>query len=177
MSVNSKPTPISGIALYLRVSTDDMQNPENSFEYQRQRIEACVDRCDLNLPIVSEYSDVLSGRTPQRPDYQKMLDDARNGMFSHIATYSVDRLGRNTQETLNALEELSTQGIEVVVADSPNLDMETPSGNLFLRMRVIIAQYEVEMMSQRIHDTKRAILASGGWPSTLPDGYVFVEEE
>jgi site-specific DNA recombinase len=174
--MNDRTSPISGIALYLRVSTDDMQNPENSFEYQRQRIEDCVERCDINLPIVAEYSDVLSGRTAQRPDYQRMLDDARNGMFSHIATYSVDRLGRNTQETLNALEELSTQGIEVMVADSPNLDMETPSGNLFLRMRVIIAQYEVEMMSQRIHDTKRAILASGGWPSTLPDGYVFVEE-
>lgn len=167
----------AGFALYLRVSTDDLQNPENSFDYQRQRIARCIERTEITLPIVAEYKDVLSGRTADRPDYQRMLGDARKGMFSHIATYSVDRLGRNTQETLNALEELTNLGIEVLVADSPNLDLETPSGNLFLRMRVIIAQYEVEMLSQRIQDTKRAILASGGWPSMLPDGYMFVEEE
>jgi hypothetical protein len=33
------------------------------------------------------------------------------------------------------------------------------------------------MMSQRIKDTKRAILSAGGWPATLPDGYKFAEEE
>jgi DNA invertase Pin-like site-specific DNA recombinase len=98
-------------------------------------------------------------------------------LFTHIAIYSVDRLGRNTQETLTILDELTKLGVDVVVADSPNLDMDTPSGNLFVRMRVVIAQYEIEMMSQRIKDTKRAILSAGGWPSTLPDGYKFAEEE
>lgn len=173
--MSSKPTS-AGIAHYLRVSTEDMQNPDNSFEYQRQRIQDCVERRGVNLPVVQQYTDILSGKNDQRPDYQRMLEDARNGAFSHLAIYSVDRLGRNTQETLSAVEELTDLGIDVMVADAPNLDMETPSGNLFLRMRVIIAQYEVEMMSQRIQDTKRAILNSGGWPSTLPDGYIFVEE-
>lgn len=160
-----------GMVPYLRVSTEDMQNPENSFEYQRQRIQDCMTRLNLDLPVVGEYSDILSGKTGRRPDYQRMLKDARAGRFSHIGIYSVDRLGRNTQETLNTLEELTELGVEVMVADSPNLDMETPSGNLLLRMRVIIAQYEIEMMSQRIKDTKRAILSAGGWPATLPDGY------
>jgi site-specific DNA recombinase len=166
-----------GIAAYLRVSTDDLQNPENSFEYQRQRIQECIERSAVNLPVVQEYTDILSGKTSQRPHYQQMLADARARRFSHLAIYSVDRLGRNTQETLRALEELTDLGIDVMVADSPNLDMDTPSGNLLLRMRVIIAQYEVEMMSQRIHDTKRSILLSGGWASSLPDGYKWVEED
>lgn len=160
-----------GIVYYLRVSTDDMQNPENSFDYQRTRIKDCAARLNIEVPLLGEYSDILSGRTGDRPDYQRMLKDARSGRFSHIGIYSVDRLGRNTQETLNTLEELTRLGVEVLVADSPNLDMDTPSGNLLVRMRVIIAQYEVEMMSQRISDTKRAILAAGGWPAMLPDGY------
>lgn len=174
-TAKAEPTP--GIALYLRVSTDDMQNPENSFEYQRQRIRDSVERTDLELPTVTEYSDILSGKTDQRPGYQQLLKDARMGLFSHLAIYSVDRLGRNTQETLTILDELTKLGVEVIVADSPNLDMDTPSGNLFLRMRVVIAQFEVEMMSQRIKDTKKAILMAGGWPAMLPDGYMFADEE
>jgi len=154
-----------------------MQNPENSFEYQRQRIQDCIERGDVAPPIVTEYSDILSGKTSRRPGYQKLLQDARTGLFTHLAIYSVDRLGRNTQETLTFLDELTKLGVEVMVADSPNLEMDTPSGNLFVRMRVVIAQYEIEMMSQRIKDTKRAILSAGGWPSTLPDGYMFVKEE
>ncbi len=165
-----------GTALYLRVSTEDMQNPENSFEYQRQRIQDTQERSNLTLPVTAEYTDILSGKTDKRPNYQRMLQDARDGRFSHLAIYSVDRLGRNTQETLSALEELTDLGVEVLVADSPNLDMDTPSGNLLLRMRVIIAQYEIEMMSQRIKDTKRSMLMAGDWPATLPDGYRRTEE-
>lgn len=166
-----------GMALYLRVSTEDMQNPENSFEYQRQRVKDCIERSDMVPPVTTEYSDILSGKNSRRPGYQKLLQDARTGLFTHLAVYSVDRLGRNTQETLTMLDELTKLGVEVVVADSPNIDMDTPSGNLLVRMRVVIAQYEIEMMSQRIKDAKRVILMGGGWPSTLPDGYKFAEEE
>jgi DNA invertase Pin-like site-specific DNA recombinase len=71
-----------GIAAYLRVSTDDLQNPENSFEYQRQRILECIERRAVNLPVVQEYTDILSGKTGQRPHYQQMLADARTRGFS-----------------------------------------------------------------------------------------------
>jgi DNA invertase Pin-like site-specific DNA recombinase len=92
-----------GTALYLRVSTDDMQNPENSFDYQRQRIQDCMERSNnLYLPVIAEYTNILSGKTDRRPNYQRMLQDARAGQFSHLAIYSVDRLGRITQETLGA---------------------------------------------------------------------------
>lgn len=160
-----------GIVLYLRVSTDDKQHPEASFEYQRERIQSCIERANVQLPIVDEYKDILSGRSSKRPRFQQMLSDARDGLFSHLAVYSIDRIGRNTQETLNIVEELNDIGIQVLVADSPNLDLVTPNGNLFLRIRVAIAQYEVEMMSQRVADTKRTMLMGGGWPSQLPDGY------
>jgi DNA invertase Pin-like site-specific DNA recombinase len=65
-----------GVALYLRVSTEDMQNPDNSFEYQRQRIQDCVERSNVAAPIVTEYSDILSGKTSRRPGYQQLLQDA-----------------------------------------------------------------------------------------------------
>jgi len=166
-----KPDLSRGLAHYLRVSTDNKQHPDESFEYQRQRIESAFSHVDADLPVVNEYKDILSGKSNRRPGFQKMLRDARGEKFSHLGVYSVDRIGRNTQETLNIVEELTDLGIEIVVADTPHLDFDTPNGNLFLRIRVAIAQYEVELMSQRVADTKRMSLLRGDWPSQLPDGY------
>jgi DNA invertase Pin-like site-specific DNA recombinase len=163
--------PKPGVALYLRVSSKDKQHPAASFEYQRQRIQGCIERAETELPVLAEYKDILPGKNPKRPGFHQMLNEARAGLFSHLAVYSVDRIGRNTQDTLNIIDELSELGVEILVADTPNLDIDTPNGNLFLRIRVAIAQYEVELMSQRVVDTKKTVLQAGGWPSQLPDGY------
>jgi len=166
-----------GIALYLRVSSDDKQNPDSSFEYQRQRIQACIAQSQNDLPTIVEYSDILSGKNNRRPGYQRMLAEARDSQFSHLAVYSIDRLGRTTEETLSTVQELIRLGIEIVVADSPNMEISSPSGSLLLGIRAVIAQYEVDMFSQRVKDTKRAILLSGGWPAVLPDGYIRRREQ
>ena len=129
-----------GIAHYLRVSSDNKQHPAESFDYQRQRIESCFERSEIDLPVVTEYRDVLTGKHSKRPGFQEMLEGARSGLFTHLGVYSVDRIGRNHLETLDIIEELSRLGIEIVVADSPHLDIDTPNGNLFLRIRVAIAQ-------------------------------------
>lgn len=164
--------PKAGIVLYLRVSSDDRQNPENSFEYQRQRIHGVIEQGESGLPILGEYQDILSGTNSRRPGYQQMLRDARSGMFSHIAVYSIDRLGRSSDETLTIVREMMNLGIEIIVSDAPNMELATPSGSLFLGIRAVVAQFEVAMLSQRVKDTKRTILLSGGWPSPLPDGYI-----
>jgi hypothetical protein len=61
MAKNQPKQPKPGIVLYLRVSSDDRQNPENSFEYQRQRIMDAINLGNNELPILNEYSDILSG--------------------------------------------------------------------------------------------------------------------
>ncbi len=161
-----------GMALYLRVSSDDKQNPDNSFETQRQRIQRIHSASADDLPILGEYSDILSGKNNRRPGYQRMLADARSGRFSHLAVYSLDRLGRSTEETLTTVKELIRLGVEIVVADSPNMALTTPTGSLLMGIRAVVAQYEVDMFSQRVRDTKQAILLAGGWPAVLPDGYI-----
>ena len=70
------PTPTPGWAVYLRTSDEEAQNPEASQARQRYIINKSVlERSDL--PVIDEYKDVLTGRNPQRIDYQRMLQDAR----------------------------------------------------------------------------------------------------
>lgn len=165
-----------GIVIYLRVSSDDRQNPDNSFEYQRTRIMETIARSETGLEVIGEYRDILSGTNTRRPGFQQMLKAARAGLFSHFAVYSIDRIGRSSDETLATVREMMKLGIDIIVADTPNLELATPSGTLYLGMRAVFSQFEVEMLNQRVQDTKRSIAHLGGWPNPIPDGYKRVQE-
>ena len=162
---------IRGWAIYLRVSDEKKQHPEHSLEAQRQIVQQrLIDRSDL--PVVKVYTDVISGQTARRPQYQQMKRDAKAGGFSHLAVYRVDRLGRNTLEGLIAFQEFIELGIEVKTASSPDIDPVTPDGKFFMGMQMLMAQHETEIMRQRMGDSKQAILRQGGWPFNAPDGYL-----
>jgi len=86
---------IPGWATYLRVSDEDKQSPERSFAMQRHSIQKQL-LTPSTVPFSREYTDLLSGTTPNRKDYQEMLSDAETGKFSHLGLYRADRFGRNT---------------------------------------------------------------------------------
>ena len=162
---------VRGWAIYLRVSDEKKQHPEHSLEAQSQIVrERLIDRSDL--PVVKIYTDIISGQTARRPQYQQMKRDAKSGCFSHLAVYRVDRLGRNTLEGLIAFQEFIELGVEVKTASSPDIDPVTPDGKFFMGMQMLMAQHETEIMRQRMADNKRSILQKGGWPFNAPDGYL-----
>jgi DNA invertase Pin-like site-specific DNA recombinase len=98
--------PKQGWAVYLRTSSEEAQNPENSQRRQRHAIEQSL-FSRWPLPKFDEYIDNLSGRyANNRPDYQRMLEDARAGCFSHVAVENAERFGRNDTEALVAIDEL-----------------------------------------------------------------------
>ncbi len=99
------PPPIPGWAIYLRTSSEDHQKPELSRARQRSIIEGNV-LAHSELSVIDEYIDVLTGKTPNRMGYQRLLADARAGKFSHVIVERADRFGRNDTEALRAIDEL-----------------------------------------------------------------------
>jgi len=91
----------SGWAIYLRTSSKETQNPERSRDRQRFKIfNALVLTSDF--PTAEEYADVESGTSTDRLNYQRMLQGARQGKFSHIAAENAERFGRDDAEALRA---------------------------------------------------------------------------
>jgi len=86
--------PQPGWAVYLRTSSEDHQKPELSRARQRSIIDGNVLE-HSELPVIDEYVDVLTGKTPNRVAYQRLLADARVGKFSHVIVERADRFGRN----------------------------------------------------------------------------------
>ena len=160
-----------GWATYLRVSDEDKQTPERSFAMQRQRIqEQLINSSDI--PFHQEYRDMLTGTTPNRADYQKLLADGEAGRFSHLGLYRADRFGRDTVEGLQAATKLINLGIKIRVSHMPSLMPETPDGFFMFLLQMGMAQREVDVLRQRTSDGMEAKLRAGGWPHKAPEGYI-----
>jgi DNA invertase Pin-like site-specific DNA recombinase len=160
----------------LRVSDEDKQTPERSFAMQRQRIQEHL-LAPSDLPFKGEYFDVLTGTSPNRADYQRMLADAQAGNFSHLALYRADRFGRNTVEGLQAATRLIGQGIKIRVAHMPSLRPEEPDGFFMFLIQMGLAQREVDVLKQRTADGMEAKLRAGGWTYKAPLGYTNRERQ
>jgi DNA invertase Pin-like site-specific DNA recombinase len=167
--------PAAGWAIYMRTSSEDAQNPENSQARQRHAIQNTLLR-DSTLPIVGEYIDNLSGRQAEnRPAYQRMLTDARAGQFSHVAVENAERFGRNDSEALTAIDELHDIGVAVRFADYPELDPVGADDRIMVGISFTLARRESIKLGQRTRGGLHAKLRSGGFVGKAPDGYRNVE--
>jgi len=165
-----------GWATYLRVSDEDKQTPERSFAMQRQRIQEQL-LSSSSTPQYREYTDLLSGTTSNRKDYQQMLADAEAGKFSHIGLYRADRFGRNTVEGLQAATKLISLGVKIRIANMPGLQPENPDGFFLFLLQMGLAQREVDVLAQRTSGGMEAKMRAGGWPHKAPEGYVNKERQ
>lgn len=169
-------TPTPGWAVYLRTSDEEAQNPEASQARQRFLIEkAVLDHSDM--PLFGEYIDLLTGRTPYRTSYQRMLEDARMAKFSHVIVERADRFGRNDTEALRAIDELDEFGVAVRFANQPDLNPMSPDDRVIVALSFTLARRESMMTSMRIKGAIEAKRDSGGYVGCVPDGYISVEDE
>ncbi|MEQ9032563.1 MAG: recombinase family protein, partial [Aggregatilineales bacterium] len=168
--------PKPGWAVYLRTSSTEAQNPTMSQERQRFNINrALIERSEL--PIINEYVDVMSGRTPHRDGYQRLLDDARAGKFSHVAVENAERFGRNDTEALTAIDELHEIDVSVRFADYPDLDPIDADDRLLIAISFTLARRESIKLGQRVRGGLHAKFRNGGFSGLAPDGYRNVEKK
>jgi DNA invertase Pin-like site-specific DNA recombinase len=166
----SSPTPTAGWAIYLRTSSDENQKPELSQTRQRYAIEKnVIERSDM--PVFDEYIDVLTGTTPQREAYQRLLEDARAGRFSHVIVERADRFGRNDTEALRAIDELHEFGVAVRFANQPDLNPMDPDDRVIVALSFTLARRESALLGLRVRGGVKAKRDTGGHHGKAPDGY------
>lgn len=162
--------PQPGWAVYLRTSSEDHQKPELSRARQRSIIDGNV-LAHSDLPVIAEYVDVLTGKTPNRVGYQQLLADARAGKFSHVIVERADRFGRNDTEALRAIDELNEFGVAVRFANSPDLDPIDPDDRVLVALSFTLARRESALLGIRTRGGQQAKRKSGGFTNYAPDGY------
>jgi site-specific DNA recombinase len=159
------------VALYLRVSTEE-QRERQSIATQREFAERY---CALHqLRVTAVYADDgVSGTVPLhlRPAGARILPDARLHCFDQLVVYRLDRLGRDTRLTLEAVAELERCGVRVKSL-SEEFDTATASGRLMLTLLFGFAAHEREVIRERSLAGSQRVAQSGGWlGGRVPFGY------
>lgn len=106
------------------------------------------------------FADVTSGSKAAagRPGMKKLLDYAEAG--DTVVVWRVDRLGRSLIDVLNTVNLLRERGVQVrSIADG--IDPATTTGRLMLNMLATLAEYERELIIERVNAGIAAAKASG----------------
>ena len=103
-------------AIYSRVSTSRQATERNvSLAVQQERAQTYCQR--HGYTVLTEYTDVVSGRRDDRVQYQAMLASCDAGEVDVIVSMFLDRFGRNTDEILLRVISLRRMGITVECTD------------------------------------------------------------
>lgn len=142
-------------ALYARVSTNNGQNPEMQLAELR---EYCKRR---GFEIVGEFVDAgISGSKERRPQLDAMLAACRKRQADAVIVYRYDRFARSLRQLVNALEEFRSLGIEFVSLHE-GVDTSTPNGRLVFGIFASIAEFERELIRDRVRSGLAAAKARG----------------
>ncbi|WP_018086440.1 recombinase family protein [Desulfurispora thermophila] len=159
------------VAVYARVSSED-QAERGTIENQ---IEFAAKYCDLHqLEIIEWYKDDgVTGTIPleQRPEGQRLLEDAKKRKFDLLLIYRLDRLGRSARIILNAVYELEQHGVKIRSMTEP-FDTGDPNGRFLLTVLAGVADLERETILERMwHGANRAARAGKWLGGIVPYGY------
>jgi DNA invertase Pin-like site-specific DNA recombinase len=128
--------------LYARVSTADQQTLPLQItamtEYAERR----------GWTVVASVEDI-NGGTKQRPKREELIQMARRRELDLIIVWRLDRWGRSLSDLTHSLEELRALDV-LFVSITEGLDFTTPTGRAMGQMLGIFAEFEREVLRDRV---------------------------
>ncbi|MCC2094271.1 cassette chromosome recombinase CcrB [Staphylococcus haemolyticus] len=156
------------IGAYIRVSTE-RQVEGYSIEGQITQIEQY---CQFNgYELADIYADRgISGKSMNRPELQRMLNDAKNGKLDCVMVYKTNRLARNTSDLLTIVEELHRQNVEFFSL-SERMEVKNSTGKLMLQILASFSEFERNTILENIYTGQHQRALEGYYQGNLPLGY------
>ena len=168
-------------AVYTRVSTDERLDMEfNSLDAQREAALAYIQsqKHEGWILVGDRYDDGgFSGGTMDRPALQRLLRDVESGRIDVIVVYKVDRLSRSLTDFARIVEVFEKNKASFV-SITQQFNTTTSMGRLTLNILLRFAQFEREVIGERIRDKFAASRRKGIWMGgTPPLGYDVVDRK
>ena len=166
----SKTTTEPRAAIYIRVST----------QYQTDRASLPV-QCEelinyakyaLSINSYEIFEDAgFSAKNTDRPAYQQMIARVRNGEFTHVLVWKIDRISRNLLDFTAMYQELKNLGV-TFISKNEQFDTSTAIGEAMLRIILVFAELERKMTSERVSAVMVSRASKGDWNGgKIPYGY------
>src|ERR1700756_4132289 len=167
-------------AIYTRKSSEHNLDLEfNSLDAQREACEAYIkSQAHEGWRLVPErYDDGgLSGASLDRPALQQLLADVRAGKITIVVVYKDDRLSRPLADFAKLVELFDEHGVSFV-SITQSFNTTSSMGRLTLNVLLSFAQFEREVIGERVRDKIAASKRKGLWVGgPVPLGYRCVDK-
>ncbi|UCF91237.1 MAG: recombinase family protein [Desulfobacterales bacterium] len=129
------------VAIYARVSAAD-QSVERQVRELREYAQT------RGWEIVREFCEVAGGAGQKRPQRDKILRMVRRRALDAILVHALDRWGRSVQDLVLTMAEIEALGVAFVVPG--HIDMTTPMGRMLAHFLGAVAEFERELIRERV---------------------------
>ena len=162
-------------AIYTRKSSEEgLEQEFNSLDAQREACEAYIasQKSEGWVELADRYDDGgFSGGTLERSALRRLLADIEDGRIDVVVVYKIDRLSRSLMDFAK-LVEVFDRGRVTFVSVTQSFNTTTSMGRLTLNILLSFAQFEREVIGERIRDKIAASRKRGMWMGGfVPLGY------
>ena len=145
--------------IYARYSSSK-QN-EQSIDGQLRDCREFAQRMGYTL-VGEPYIDrEISGQVEERPEFQRMIDDSKKGLFNIVIVYKLDRFSRSIEHSVVYTERLKKNGVKLVSATESIAD--TPEGKIMRSIYSAMAEMYVDDLRQKVVRGNRENRIKGLW--------------
>ena len=142
------------VAIYCRVSTADQ-----SCARQEQDLLAYADRAGFE--VVEIRREISSGTKDQRSERKKIMALAQDRRIDAILVTELTRWGRSTTDLVQTLQNLQAWNVSLIAQTGLQFDLSTPQGKLIASMMAALAEFERDLLRERVRSGIAAAKARG----------------
>lgn len=149
---------------YARVSTKEQAVDSQALEQQKARLRE-EGKADEIL------TDVLSGSRSDRPNFNRLMELVKNQEIGEVVCTRIDRLGRSLIDLTQCIEVFQDCGVNLRILDQ-SIDLSTPTGRLMANLLGALAQWETDLLSERVRHGKAYRRQQGLASESAPRAYL-----
>ncbi len=145
---------VQKVAIYCRVSTTD----QSCSRQERELLEYAQ---KAGYEVIGVWKETASGSKNNRIERKEVMNLAQARKIDGVLVTELTRWGRSTIDLITTLQDLAHWGVSVIATTGLQFDLNTPQGKLIASVMASLAEFERDLVKERVRSGLAAAKAKG----------------